>query len=107
MTLFDDPADPDRPPPPIPERLSFKALREAVQGCSACELWEDATQGLERAGIGRGDAYNSDLANLVIVTTHPSAILRQRDEAARGAAMDAFVQDLQSGASWLTEHGDA
>jgi DNA polymerase len=221
MTLFDDPSDPDRPPPPIPDRLSFKALREAVQDCRACELWEDATQavmgagptpgkarlmlvgeqpgdrediegqpfvgpagrvldqGLERAGIERGDAYvtnvvkhfryklrgkrrihqtpervhvaachpwfdaerrlvkpqalvclgataaqallgssirigrdrgrpmDSDLADLVMVTTHPSAILRQRDDAARGEAMDAFVQDLQSVARWLTEHEDA
>jgi DNA polymerase len=221
MTLFDDPSDPDRPPPPIPDRLSFKALREAVQDCRACELWEDATQavmgagptpgkarlmlvgeqpgdrediegqpfvgpagrvldqGLERAGIERGDAYvtnvvkhfryklrgkrrihqtpervhvaachpwfdaerrlvkpqalvclgataaqallgssirigrdrgrpmDSDLADLVMVTTHPSAILRQRDGAARGEAMDAFVQDLQSVARWLTEHEDA
>ena len=42
MTLFDDADQP--PPPPIPERLSFKALREAAQECRACELWEGATQ---------------------------------------------------------------
>jgi DNA polymerase len=226
MTLFDDPDAPsgqrqaDRPPPPIPDRLSFKALREAVQNCRACELYEGATQavmgtgpapgkarlmlvgeqpgdredieglpfvgpagrvldqGLERAGIARADAYvtnvvkhfrykargkrrihqtpervhvaachpwlqaelelvgpralvclgataaqavlgskvrigrdrgqrmDSDLADLVTLTTHPSAILRQRDEAERGAAMDAFVADLQAVAEWL-EHDES
>jgi uracil-DNA glycosylase family protein len=206
------------PPPPIPDRLSFKTLREAVQRCRACELWEGATQavmgtgpaptkarlmlvgeqpgdrediegrpfvgpagqvldrGLERAGIDRRDAYvtnvvkhfryklrgkrrihqtpervhiaacrpwldaelrlvkpqalvclgataaqallgshvrvgrdrgrpvDSDLAELVTLTTHPSAILRQRDEAERAAAMDAFVADLARVARWLAEH---
>ncbi len=218
MTLFDDPDDPAGGQPPIPDRLSFKALREAVQECRACELWEDATQavmgsgrhpgkarlmlvgeqpgdredvegrpfvgpagrvlddGLERAGIGRDDAYvtnvvkhfryklrgkrrihqtperihvaaclpwldaertlvkpqalvclgataahallgpsvrigrdrgrpmDSDLARLVMVTTHPSAILRQRDDTERAAAMDEFVADLTSVARWLAEN---
>ena len=220
MTLFDD--DADQPPPggraPIPDRLSFKALREAAQDCRACELWEDATQavmgagptpgkarlmlvgeqpgdredieglpfvgpagrvldqGLERAGIARGDAYitnvvkhfryklrgkrrihqtperahvaacrpwlnaelklvkpeavvclgataaqallgtqvrigrdrgrpmESDLARHVSLTTHPSAILRQRDDAERAEAMDAFVEDLTHVADWLAEN---
>jgi DNA polymerase len=209
---------PATPPPPVPERLSFKALREAVQECRACELWEGATQavmgagpapskarlmlvgeqpgdrediegrpfvgpagrvldrGLERAGIDRRDTYvtnvvkhfryklrgkrrihqtpervhiaacrpwldaelrlvrpralvclgataaqallgshvrvgqdrgrplDSDLAELVTLTTHPSAILRQRDDAERAAAMDAFVADLAWVARWLAEH---
>ncbi len=101
MTLFDQDGDP--PPPPIPDRLSLKALREAVQDCRACELWEGATQavmgtgpsarqarlmlvgeqpgdrqdieglpfvgpagrvldeGLERAGIARGDALRTNV----------------------------------------------
>src|ERR1700744_1800514 len=205
------------PPPPIPERLSFKALREAVQECRACDLWEGATQavmgtgaapgrarlmlvgeqpgdrediegrpfvgpagqlldrGLERAGIARRDAYvtnvvkhfryklrgkrrihqtpervhiaacrpwldaeltlvrpealvclgataaqallgstirigrdrgrpiESELAELVTLTTHPSAILRQRGEGERTAAMDAFVADLSRVAGWLAD----
>jgi uracil-DNA glycosylase len=217
MTLFDDPDRP--PPPPIPERLSFSALREAIQECRACELWEGATQavmgegaapsrarlmlvgeqpgdredieghpfvgpagrvlddGLERAGIARGDAYvtnvvkhfryrlrgkrrihqtpervhvqacrpwldaelrlvkphalvclgatagqallgpqvrvgrdrgrpiDSGLAELVVLTAHPSAILRQRDDSERAAAMDEFVEDLSAVARWLAEHG--
>jgi DNA polymerase len=209
---------PATPPPPVPERLSFKALRDAVQECRACELWEGATQavmgtgaapskarlmlvgeqpgdrediegrpfvgpagrvldgGLEQAGLDRRDTYvtnvvkhfryklqgkrrihqtpervhiaacrpwldaelrlvkpralvclgataaqallgshvrvgrdrgrplDSDLAELVTLTTHPSAILRQRDDAERAAAMDAFVADLARVARWLAEH---
>jgi uracil-DNA glycosylase family protein len=216
MTLFDDPDDPAAPP--IPQRLSFTALREAAQECHACELWEGATQavmgagsrptkarlmlvgeqpgdrediegepfvgpagrvldqGLERAGITRADAYvtnavkhfryklrgkrrihqtpervhvtacrpwldaelklvkpealvclgataahallgssvrigrdrgrrmESDLAEHVTLTTHPSAILRQRGDADRAAAMDAFVADLAHVARWLAHN---
>jgi uracil-DNA glycosylase family protein len=215
MALFDDPAAP--PPPPVPERPSFTSLREAVQECRACELWQGATQavmgagpspgkarlmlvgeqpgdredieglpfvgpagrvldqGLEAAGIARQDAYvtnvvkhfrykargkrrihqtpervhvaacrpwldaelrlvkprvlvclgataaqallgsqvrigrdrarpmDSDLAERVTLTTHPSAILRQRDEAEREGAMKEFVSDLRIVARWLAE----
>jgi uracil-DNA glycosylase len=204
------------PPPPIPERPTVKALREAVSDCHACDLWEPATQavmgegaargrvmlvgeqpgdredreghpfvgpagrvldeGLQRAGLSRQEVYISnvvkhfryklrgkrrihqtpdrwhvsaclpwleaelsvvrpealvllgatagqallgswlrigrdrgqpldcDLAGLVTVTTHPSAILRQRDEAQRAEAMDAFVADLRAVAQWLSAH---
>jgi DNA polymerase len=218
MTLFDDADTPPNGRAPVPDRPSFKALREAVQECRACELWEGATQavmgagprprrarlmlvgeqpgdredlegkpfvgpagrvldeGLERAGIARADAYvtnvvkhfryklrgkrrihqtpervhvaacrpwldaertlvkpeamvclgataaqallgssvrigrdrgrpmDSDLAALVMITTHPSAILRQRDDADRAAAMDAFVADLERVARWLAQN---
>jgi hypothetical protein len=46
---------------------------------------------------------DSPLAELVTLTTHPSAILRQRDEAERGAALDAFVFDLRAVARWLAD----
>jgi DNA polymerase len=204
----------DNPPPPIPPQPSLKALRETVQTCRACDLWEGATQavlgegpararvmlvgeqpgdredreghvfvgpagrvldeGLQRAGIPRDEVYlsnvvkhfryklrgkrrihqtpdrwqvtaclpwvqaelavvkpealvllgavagqaligsslrvgrdrgralPSDLADLVTVTTHPSAILRQRDEAQRTDAMAAFAADLKAVADWLT-----
>ena len=46
----------------------------------------------------------SDLAPLVMITTHPSAILRQRDDRERKAAMDDFVSDLKSVAQWLARH---
>jgi uracil-DNA glycosylase len=42
----------------------------------------------------RGKPLESDLAPVVLVTIHPSAILRERDAAARTAAFDAFVADL-------------
>jgi hypothetical protein len=38
------------------------------------------------------------------LTTHPSAILRQRDDAERTDAMDAFVEDLTQVARWLAEN---
>jgi uracil-DNA glycosylase len=202
------------PTPPIPDKPSLTNLREAVQGCRACELWEGATQavigegrrdasvmlvgeqpgdredieghpfvgpagkvldaGLERAGIAREDVYitnvvkhfrykargkrrihqtpdrihvtaclpwldaelsvvkpaalvclgatagrallgsqvrvgqdrgrplESGLAELVTLTTHPSAILRT-DEPEREDAMNQFVADLQTVADWLSD----
>jgi uracil-DNA glycosylase family protein len=206
----------DRPPPPVPARLSLRALREAAQECRACELWEGTTQavigegrrdarvvlvgeqpgdredregspfvgpagrvldrGLElaeldrdevfvtnavkhfryqargkrrihqrpdrshvvacrpwldaelklvgpqalvclgatagqallgaqvRIGRDRGRPLDSELAELVTLTTHPSAILRARGKSERQAAMDSFVSDLASVAAWLREH---
>jgi len=41
-------------------------------------------------------------AELVTLTTHPSAILRAEDEE-RDAAMDQFVADLANVATWLNE----
>jgi DNA polymerase len=38
----------------VPDRLSLRALREAVQECRGCELYRDATQGV--MGDGRRDA---------------------------------------------------
>ena len=200
-------------PAPVPTRPSLRSLRQAIEGCRACELWEGATQpvlgegarharlmlvgeqpgdredieghpfvgpaggvldrGLERAGIERSEVFitnvvkhfryklrgrrrihqrpdrvhinacrpwldaelsvvspqalvclgataaqallgshirvgrdrgrpiESDLAELVTLTTHPSAILRERDEQARREAMDEFVADLERVAGWL------
>ena len=42
----------------------------------------------------RGKPLESELAPVVLVTIHPSAILRERDEAAREAAYTSFVSDL-------------
>jgi DNA polymerase len=57
-----------------------------------------------RIGKDRGRPMESDLAELVSITTHPSAILRAQDDAERRAAMDQFVDDLQTVARWLREH---
>jgi uracil-DNA glycosylase len=54
-------------------------------------------------GRDRGRPIDSDLADLVTVTTHPSAILRAPGEAQRHEAMDAFVEDLRRVADWLEE----
>ena len=54
-----------------------------------------------RIGKDRGRSIESDLAELVTVTTHPSAILRA-DEADREQAMEQFVADLSEVAKWLS-----
>jgi DNA polymerase len=54
-----------------------------------------------RIGRDRGKPVDSDLAELVTLTTHPSAILRADDDADRKAAMEEFVGDLRNVAHWL------
>ena len=49
----------------------------------------------------RGEWVESDLADYVTATIHPSAILRQRDEKSRHNEMSAFVRDLGLVASVL------
>jgi len=56
-----------------------------------------------RIGRDRGRPLDSELAKLVTVTTHPSAILRVRGKSEREAAMEAFVADLGSVAAWVRE----
>lgn len=56
-----------------------------------------------RIGRDRGRPIESELAELVTITTHPSAILRAQDDAERRAAMDQFVADLESVARWLND----
>jgi DNA polymerase len=53
-----------------------------------------------RIGRDRGHPIESDLAELVTLTTHPSAILRAKDED-RQPAVDQFVADLTEVARWL------
>jgi uracil-DNA glycosylase len=54
-----------------------------------------------RVGRDRGRPIDSDLAELVTLTTHPSAILRA-DEPDREHAMGEFVADLKEVAKWLS-----
>jgi DNA polymerase len=49
----------------------------------------------------RGEWVESDLADHVTATIHPSAILRQRDDESRHTEMEAFVRDLKLVASVL------
>jgi uracil-DNA glycosylase len=53
-----------------------------------------------RIGRHRGQPIQSDLAELVTLTTHPSAILRAEDED-REQTMGQFVADLAGVAKWL------
>jgi uracil-DNA glycosylase len=43
----------------------------------------------------RGEPLDSELAELVVATIHPSAILRARDEASRQAQRESFIADLR------------
>jgi DNA polymerase len=49
----------------------------------------------------RGEWIESDLAEHVTATIHPSSILRQRDDESRHAEMAAFVEDLKLVANLL------
>ncbi len=51
----------------------------------------------------RGEWVDSDLAEHVTATIHPSAILRQRDDEARRAEMESFVADLKLVSKVLSE----
>jgi uracil-DNA glycosylase len=53
-----------------------------------------------RIGRDRGRPIDSDLAELVSLTTHPSAILRA-DKEHREESMEMFVADLTEVAKWL------
>jgi DNA polymerase len=55
-----------------------------------------------RIGRDRGRPIESDLAEYVTITAHPSSILRERDDPARDAAMVQFVSDLTEVAKWLS-----
>jgi uracil-DNA glycosylase len=54
-----------------------------------------------RIGRDRGRALDSDLAPLVVVTTHPSAVLRVSTSTERTAALDQLVDDLRIVADYL------
>jgi DNA polymerase len=83
----------------------LEAELEVVKPSALVCLGATAAQALlgshVRIGRDRGVAIDSDLADLVTVTTHPSAILRAEDHDEREAAMAQFVDDLQKVASWL------
>ena len=54
-----------------------------------------------RIGRDRGRPADSELADFVTLTAHPSSILRAREASARELAMDAFVADLANVNAWL------
>jgi DNA polymerase len=83
----------------------LEAELEMVKPSAVVCLGATAAQALlgsqVRIGRDRGRPMQSDLAELVTITTHPSAILRERDDVARESAMDEFVADLSNVAHWL------
>ena len=56
-----------------------------------------------RLTASRGRPIESDLAELVVATIHPSAILRAGDDASRQAQREAFTEDLQVVADLMTK----
>jgi uracil-DNA glycosylase family protein len=54
-----------------------------------------------RVSRERGNFVESELADLLTATVHPSSILRAQDEASRRKEMEAFVADLRKVARYL------
>ena len=83
----------------------LEAELEMVKPAALVLLGATAAQALLgsqiRIGRDRGRPVDSELADLVTITTHPSAILRAQDDPERKAAMDQFVSDLRTVADWL------
>jgi DNA polymerase len=88
----------------------LRAELEIVKPQALVLLGATASQALlgshVRIGRDRGRPIDSDLAELVTITTHPSAILRAQDDAERKDAMEQFVADLETVARWLRQHRD-
>jgi uracil-DNA glycosylase len=98
-----------------PERVHVKACRpwldaelKVVQPQALVLLGATAAQALLgshiRIGRDRGRPQESDLADLVTLTAHPSSILRAADDDARAAAMDELVADLAHVGAWMASH---
>jgi DNA polymerase len=85
----------------------LRAELEVVKPIALVCLGATAAQALlgsqVRIGRDRGRPMESELAELVTITTHPSAILRAEDED-REEAMEQFVADLRNVARWLSSH---
>jgi uracil-DNA glycosylase len=75
-------------------------VRPAALVCLGATAGQQLLGSHIRIGRDRGRPIESDLAELVTVTTHPSAILRADDED-RDEAMEQFVADLKEVAKWL------
>lgn len=56
-----------------------------------------------RVGRDRGKPLDSELAELVTLTAHPSSILRAADDRQRHAAMEELVADLRAVGEWLSD----
>jgi uracil-DNA glycosylase family protein len=85
----------------------MRAERALINPSALVLLGATAAQALlgpsVRIGRDRGRPIDSDLAELVMITTHPSAILRAGDDRERERSMGAFVEDLRTVARWLAK----
>jgi uracil-DNA glycosylase len=77
------------------------AVRPRVLVCLGATAAQSLLGKQFRVTKERGTWVDSDLAEHVTATIHPSAILRQRDDESRHREMRAFVQDLKLVASVL------
>lgn len=87
-------------------RAELSVVSPAVLVCLGATAAQALLGPQVRIGRDRGRPMDSELAELVTVTTHPSAILRAQD-ADRKAAMEQFVADLENVAQWLHERRGA
>jgi uracil-DNA glycosylase family protein len=78
------------------------AVRPRVLVCLGAVAAQALLGSKIRVTKDRGRPLESELAPVVLVTIHPSAILRERDEPARDQAFRAFVADLEVVASALS-----
>jgi uracil-DNA glycosylase family protein len=71
------------------------AVRPRVLVCLGAVAAQALLGSKIRVTKDRGKPLESELAPIVLVTIHPSAILRERDEPSRGQAFRAFVAELE------------
>jgi uracil-DNA glycosylase len=73
----------------------LEAIRPRVLVCLGAVAAQALLGSKVRVTKDRGKPLESDLAPVVLVTIHPSAILRERDAPAREEAFQGFVADLK------------
>src|SRR5579884_2433902 len=71
------------------------AVRPRVLVCLGATAAQSLLGKQFRVTKERGRWLDSELAEFVTATIHPSSILRQRDDESRHAELDGFVQDLR------------
>jgi uracil-DNA glycosylase len=75
----------------VPADPTVDDLRTAVGGCRGCELWRDATQ--------RGRLIDGPTGAAVLLTVHPSAVLRLTGTPEWDPAFEELCSDLRVAAS--------
>ena len=76
-------------------RAQLEVIRPLVIICLGATAAQSLLGKQFRVTQHRGEWVESDLAERVTATIHPSAILRQRDDESRRREFDAFVEDLR------------